>query len=262
MRRAALLALALAATGCPTSVTTPIKPPVDPAVGGDLPNDRGELLEIADASVTMGPSGPDIDRARRAAEKIVAGDAEDGEALWRVARAIYYQTMTAPKEGLPAMAARCMQFGALAVKHSQRAEAHFYYALCMGARAQAVNLEGLGLIGNMVKAAEAAVAADPKAIHGGPHRLLGGIYLHAPAWPTSCGDSETAVEHLQKAVALDPTWPENHLILAEALLAEDREDEARAALSKARANMSNPAAAGWVARFEKSADELEAKLAQ
>ena len=226
-----------------------------------LPEDPAALLTLSDRSAADGPAGPDLDRSLAAADRILVGNPRHGEAAWRAARALYLQTYGAT-EGLGEVTARCMDVSAVATAYSKRAEAHYYAALCMGARAQARQIEGLDLVPRMEKAGKAALARDPAAVHGGPHRLLGGVYLWAPAWPASVGDIDLALEHFEAAVELAPQWAENHMLLAYALFEDEQYEEATEALDQAKKLLDQPTAAGWRPHWLKKISALEAKLAE
>ena len=68
-----------------------------------------------------------------------------------------------------------------------------------------------------------ALALNPGIDDGGPLRLLGALYLKAPAWPNGIGDLDKALELLEKAVKDYPAHPINHLFYAQALWAEGEE---------------------------------------
>lgn len=227
--------------------------------GGALPADVPVLLSIADESARLGPAGPDLDRSRAAAERALELDPKNGEAAWRAARALFHLAMVDNAKAEP-RSARCIDVAAIAVAQLERAEPHYYLALCMGARAQTRFVEALDLVKRMVQSGKRAVELDERVLHGGPHRLLGGIYLRAPAWPASVGDIDAAIEHLERAVAIAPDWAENHLLLAEALLEDDREDDARAALTRAKRLMTAVAADGWRDTWQRDVDKLDERL--
>ena len=63
--------------------------------------------------------------------------------------------------------------------------------------------------------------------HLRPLRVLGMLYLRAPAWPKGIGDLDLALEHLEKAVKEFPAHPANCLFYAEALKEDDRTKEAK-----------------------------------
>ena len=171
---------------------------------------------------------------------------------------MYFLTLTSSSADNKAkVAQQCMD---VEVEDEDPAEAHFYLALCMGARALARNMEGLKLIPKMLEQAETAAEKDPMVAHAGPHRLLGGIYLRAPAWPLSVGDLDEAIAHLEKAAELGPSWPENHLMLAEALVEDDRKEEARAELEKAKELLKDPSSDGWRDFWRTDFEKVEKKL--
>ena len=91
--------------------------------------------------------------------------------------------------------------------------------------------EGLKL---MVAAFRRAAAADPGLDLAGPHRVLALVLLRAPGWPLGPGDPEAALAEARAAAARFPDHPPNQAALAEALLANDRPEEGRAALARAR----------------------------
>jgi tetratricopeptide (TPR) repeat protein len=248
--------LHFACAHCPNNDTTVVELPDDPY--GPLPHTKEELIAESDRMVENGPSGPSVARSYRAADACLQQPECGVDGRWRAARALYFLTLTSSNaDGAAELAKKCMD---LEIQKEDPAEAHFYLALCMGARALARNMEGLKLIPRMLEQAETAVEKDPLVAHAGPHRLLGGIYLRAPAWPLSVGDLDEAIDHLQKAIELGPTWPENHLMLAEALVEDDRKDEARAAFEKAKQLLSDAAAEGWRAVWRDDFDLMEKRL--
>ena len=92
-------------------------------------------------------------------------------------------------------------------------------------------LRGLELVPTIQREALAAARLDPKLDHGGPDRMLGELYLRAPGFPVSIGDSGKAVIYYRRALTQDPNFPENRLGLVEALLADDENVEACKELS-------------------------------
>jgi tetratricopeptide (TPR) repeat protein len=254
--RFALLCLLSANFGCAHCQRRDIDLPDDQY--GPLPEGKDALLAESDRMVEKGPGGPSVARSYRAADTCVHELECGAEGRWRLARAMYFLTLTSSSaEGSAKIAKRCMD---LDIEKDDPAEGHFYLALCMGARALAKNSEGLALIPKMLKTAETAAEKDPMVAHAGPHRLLGGIYLRAPAWPLSVGDIDEALTHLKKAAELGPQWPENHMMLAEALAEDDRKDEARAELEKAKELLAQPSADGWRDFWRDDLEKVEKKL--
>ncbi len=68
-----------------------------------------------------------------------------------------------------------------------------------------------------------ALALSPNLDDGGPMRLLGTLYIKAPAWPSGIGDRDKGLDLLEQAVKKFPGHPLNHLFYAQAILAVDDE---------------------------------------
>jgi len=115
--------------------------------------------------------------------------------------------------------------------------AHYLYAYLTGLEAENDSLRGLELVPIIER--EALIASDlsPVIDHGGPNRMLGTLYLRAPGFPVSIGDSARAVDHYRLAVDQDPEFLENRLGLAEALLAEEESGKACLELKKILSKM-------------------------
>ena len=108
---------------------------------------------------------------------------------------------------------------------------HYYLAANLGLavrRHPVLAMESLGRLENEMKQ---AVALSPDIDDGGPLRLLGTLYLKAPAWPNGIGDRDKALELLEKAVKEHPAHPLNHLFYAQALW----DDGDEAALNQVKA---------------------------
>ncbi len=224
------------------------------------PDEVPGLLRSADAALAAGPAPPAAQRSLDAADRILAATPEHSEAAWRAARALYILSTVASEKEAAQLSARCMDISAVATRTSTHAEAFYYAALCMGARARARNLEGLALVQRMVEVAQKAIERDPLALHAGPLRLLGAIHLRAPPWPTSVGDLDEALRYLNKAVEAAPQWPENHLLLAEALATDGDRDGAQKALDRARSLWMAPHLALWRSWWAPDEAAVEALL--
>lgn len=100
---------------------------------------------------------------------------------------------------------------------------HYYLAANLGLAVReniALALKNLGRLENEMKQ---ALALSPGIDGGGPLRLLGTLYLKAPAWPHGIGDRDKALELLEKAAKEYPGHPLNHLFYAQALWEEGGE---------------------------------------
>jgi len=130
-------------------------------------------------------------------------------------------------------------------------ECTYRLALAIGQQARERSSTALDGLKQMMPLLEQVVARAPTLDAAGGHRVLALILLRAPGWPTGPGDPDAALEHARKADALAPDEAQNLLALGEALAANDRAEEARAAYARAesiargRAAAGHPDAAEW-----------------
>ena len=115
--------------------------------------------------------------------------------------------------------------------------AHYLYAYLTSLEAENDSLRGLELVPVIEREALLASDLNPAVDHGGPNRMLGELYLRAPGFPISIGDSARAVEHYRRAVDQAPEFLENRLGLAEALLSEGEPGKACFELRKILSEM-------------------------
>lgn len=120
---------------------------------------------------------------------------------------------------------------ALAQGADNDAEVHYYLAANLGLAVRERITLAMDNLGRLESEMKRAVALNPDIDYGGPLRLLGALYLKAPAWPNGIGDLDKSLELLEKAVKKHPAHPLNHLFYAQALWHEGDE----ASLSQAKA---------------------------
>lgn len=112
---------------------------------------------------------------------------------------------------------------ALTHKGDEEGAVHYYLAANLGLAVRehiTLAMESLGRLESHMKQ---AVALSPDIDDGGPMRILGALYLKAPAWPNGIGDLDKARELLEKAVNKHPGHPLNHLFYAQVLWSEGDE---------------------------------------
>jgi len=100
-------------------------------------------------------------------------------------------------------------------------EAPYWAAACYGLLGKAKGLGGKKTLDPILENCRKVVALDPRYDGAGAHRILGAVYLKAPAWPASIGHLDRSREELERACALAPERPENHLLLARVLVEID-----------------------------------------
>jgi tetratricopeptide (TPR) repeat protein len=101
---------------------------------------------------------------------------------------------------------------------------HYYLATNLGLAIREQITLAIGNLSRLEGEMKRAMALSPDIDDGGPLRILGALYLKAPAWPNGIGDLDKALELLEKVVKEHPGHPINHLFYAQALWNE--EDEA------------------------------------
>jgi hypothetical protein len=98
------------------------------------------------------------------------------------------------------------------------AAGHYYLAMNLGEMARTKMLGALEIVDEMEREFKIAQVDDERWDFAGPARNLGELYFRAPGWPVSIGSRHKARWYMERAVALAPEYPENHLNLLEAYL--------------------------------------------
>lgn len=95
-----------------------------------------------------------------------------------------------------------------------------------------------------------AESIDPGYDHAGPARVRALVLIRAPGWPLGPGDVDAGLQAARSAVAREPAYPPNLLVLGEALAksgdANAALDAYRRALDAAQAQPDSPERAKWV----------------
>jgi|GEM_PF-4172695 len=225
-----------------------------------LPTSSAELHKILDDAADYGPDEDKGLFAISAATKLLEDDSLARIHGWKGARAIFLTVIANRKLLDVDRANQCDIWSKITDENKKQVQSHLYRALCLGIRAQVFPTQGLGLIKAMLKIAERVEQLDARFENSAGARLMGGIYLKAPAWPTSVGDLELAIEHLERAVKTSAEWPENKLLLAEAYYEEDRIEDAKKALQEVRKQLASFPDNGWRRHFQKTLEEIASEL--
>jgi tetratricopeptide (TPR) repeat protein len=227
------LSLAVAAGSC-----GPAGPrySADPQRYKGLPTEPNALVSLADQLHGVAPHEStlrQIDRGFAALElALEKRGGTDVEVLWRLARATFLMTEHLKnREQRLSYATRGQDYAERALRgDGPRVEPHYYLALNLAKIAEAANK--VGLIKRVMEVAKKAEAIDPRFDDAGPLRLMGKVYITAPAWPVSVGSSEEGVKTLERAVALAPV-PLNRLFLGEAYFHDEEYGKAKEQLLQA-----------------------------
>ena len=114
---------------------------------------------------------------------------------------------------------RDFAFGKVRDMDADTAGTAFGHAAIIGRKVQDSGLRAAFLVGDVERYARLSRDLDPNFREGAATRMLGTLYVIAPATFLKHGDSETGLELLEELTAAHPETPENHLRLAEAYIA-------------------------------------------
>ena len=162
----------------------------------------------------------------------LAGNPNDVESAWKLARACYWIGGHSPKDAGRRQYERRIDAGRRAVAlQPNKPEGHFWIAANMGALAESFGLRaGLKYRKPIKDELELVLRLDPGFQQGSADRALGRWYFKVPGLVG--GDHKLAEEHLRKSLTYNPNSTASHFFLAEVLLDDKRKDEARAELQK------------------------------
>jgi hypothetical protein len=110
---------------------------------------------------------------------------------------------------------------------------HYYLGMNLGQLARTKTLGALRIVDEMEREFSKARKLDEKFDYAGPDRNLGILYCEAPTFG-SIGDRKKALEHMERAVAVAPDYPDNRLSLIEACLKWNERERARAQVKALR----------------------------
>lgn len=154
------------------------------------------------------------------------------DAAWKLARADYWLGGHGPEQERRAFLDSGIEAArkALALK-PERPEGHFWLAANMGALAESFGIrQGLKYRRPIREELEKALAIDPAFMQGSADRALGRWYYKVPG--LFGGDDKQAESHLRASLKYNDQSTITHFFLAELLLDNDRQAEARVELQK------------------------------
>lgn len=114
---------------------------------------------------------------------------------------------------------------------SNSAPAVYYLGMNLGQLARTKSLGALRLVDRMVDLFNRSAKLDPRFDYAGSDRNLGLLYRDAPVIG-SVGDRRQSRLHLERAVRLEPDYPDNRLTLAESYLKWGDHQSARRELTE------------------------------
>jgi hypothetical protein len=131
---------------------------------------------------------------------------------------------------------KCAEIGVMAARQAginkESPDACYYFAINQGIILYTKGLFGLNKLPEIFEALKIAQKSESIDL-GGPLRVLGMMYLKAPAWPSGIGDLDKSLELLEKASKKYPSHPQNFMFYAQALIEDNNTSKALANLETA-----------------------------
>jgi hypothetical protein len=200
--------------------------------------------------------------ARKAADiwaSDLARDTSNYEAAWKLARVCYWLGGHAPQEERRSFLERGMTAAQQAtVSQPNRPEGHFWRAANMGTLAESSGLSGGLKYRKPVKTElETVRRIDPSFMEGSADRVLGRWYFRVPG--LLGGSKAQAEAHLRASLTYDPNSTVSHFFLAELLIDQRRNSEARTELQHV---IDAPLSAQWAPEDREYKEKAKALLAK
>jgi tetratricopeptide (TPR) repeat protein len=231
-----------------------------PVAASTLPEDPAELIKYADAEMRkQTPQG--AANALEALKKAL-GKQKSYEAAWRAARACSwlsddFEDNSSKKDWADKGLTFAKEAGAL---DGSRVEGHYYHALTLGQYLYVEQTKARQLVPQVLEEVKKAVQIDEKFDHAGPLRLLGSLLSQAPEPPTSVGDHEEGMKVLTRATNISPGYPQNWLLLGDALKGNRNLDTAEDAYNRVLAAQPGDSYSHFLPRWQKQAQEALKKV--
>lgn len=207
--------------------------------------EAARLAEQAEAAFAAGPrTWNRVEEAYHLMSKAVhlSGEADPNryDYLVQAARyAVWLALRAADSNDQSNYAEKALIFCNTAVHmNASRVEGYYYRAISTGLFAQENKRYGRDAMKLILRDARRAVEIEPRFDHGGPHRVLGALYLRAPGPPMGVGSRSKSLLHLNRSYQIDSAYPENLLLLAELFIRMDRADEADELINEAFGHLS------------------------
>ena len=199
----------------------------------------------------------DLVKIRRGVVALRQAQAEDQsnyDLAWRLAKFNYYLGAHSPEPTERDKAFHDgVEAGKLAVKlQDRKPDGHFWLGANYGGKAQTSMLSGLAEIDDIKHEMETVIKLDEKYQSGSAYMVLGQLYLEAPG--ILGGDTQKAIEYLEKGLRFGP---DNSLLrahLAEAYIEAHRNEDARKQIDALLAMKPSP---GYEPEHDEAVEEVK-----
>ncbi len=174
---------------------------------------RGDLVKVREGLVAL--------------RQAQAGDQANYEIAWRLAKFNYFLGEHSPNTGERDKAFHDgIDAGKLAVKlQDGKPDGHFWLGANYGGKAKTSMLAGLSEFDDIKREMETVVKLDESYQSGSAYLALGELYLEAPRMIG--GDTQKAIQNLERGLKLGPDNGLLRATLAEAYVEAHRNDDAR-----------------------------------
>ncbi|MCO4762693.1 MAG: hypothetical protein KC502_14365 [Myxococcales bacterium] len=224
------MALAHTAFAAPPTAAPPAaaKAPAAPAV--DKATQLAAFLKASDKAYAGRKMAADA-AALKSAAALSAGDFG---VLWRRSRHHFTKAAKSRSDGVKKREGKvAWGFADKAIAANGKHPAGYYWATAaigeFSTGAGLITAIRQGIEGKFKRYAKGAIARGPRYEHGGGYRALGRFYFELP-WPKR--DVDKSIALLRKAVAKGPHKARNYAWLAESLIKDGEDKQARAVLTK------------------------------
>lgn len=173
------------------------------------------LLQEAQQHYEQRETPGEIEKAILAFERAGATDPKSYEAAWKLSKAYWYQGNHSPNDQKAAWHEKGITAGMKATEINPKGcEGHFWLGINYAMLAEnSGKMKALGLIDDVKKAINAAMAIDENCSCGGPQRVLGKLYAKIP-WFKG-GSKSKSIESLKQSIELCPNDTQSRIFLAE-----------------------------------------------
>jgi len=238
-------------------------PPAHVATAALVEKDQlSETLTAAETAWSHRPDAAEVRRSVTLSLSAALSDQTRTEGDVGVIRGVAWLVEHGVKEERGTLVATALAAGDRCVARAPNGPCDYWHAVDRGLGARENPATGLGEARSLIEVLHRLQATQPRVEDGGPSRMLALLLLRAPGWPVGPGDADAGLVEAQKALALVPTHPMNHLVLAEALAATGDTEGAKVAyfeakrLGQQRAAAGDPDGADWAAQAEAGLKKL------
>lgn len=217
----------------------------------------GAMLAKSDKLLLERPAREPLERAEAELLEAHRREPKRVDVLWRLARAQYFLGKYGPEEKRLGRYERGLEYAKKAVaEDARRVEAQYWLGVLYGLVGETRGISSsLFMVGDMQKALEKANELDASFDGGGPPRVLGRLFFKLP-WVAG-GSNAKALKFLREAMTKSTTMPFNYTYLAEVLIDEDEEDEAKKVLERF---LAQPASREWPSEDREAREEARRML--